>query len=190
MSRPDRAAEFEALVSRHRGALQRQALRLADGDVDLAEDMVQDALVKAWRSFATFAEGTNFGAWVSRIMYHDHVSRWRRQRPTPLFLEEAHGELDMLEIMAVEDGSWAPEMYAGELLGEEVVTGAVGMTREFWEALMLCAVCGLSYEEIGERLGIPMGTVRSRVYRGRRDLRVALTEWAREEYGIVAQGTE
>ena len=67
-----------------------------------------------------------------------------------------------------------------------VLAAGMGMTEEYWEALLLATVGELSYEAIGERLGVPVGTVKSRVYRGRGRLRAALSGWAREELGIVS----
>jgi RNA polymerase sigma-70 factor (ECF subfamily) len=182
----DRTQEFEALARQHRPARARPALRLAHGDAETAQDIVQEALVRSWRRFETFTAGTNFRAWVSRIMYHLHVSRWRRQGPMPLLLGDAPVDMDQLEELSVAEDDGTPGGYVAGLLGEEVVAATDGVTREFWEATVLYAVCGLSYEEIGRATGAPPGTVKSRVFRGRRDLRVALAEWVWEEYGIVA----
>ena len=191
MMTPGRAPEFEALARRHRPALQRQALRLADGDADRAEDMVQDALATAWRRYETFMAGTSFIAWVGRIMYHGHVSRWRRPAGRMARLTLAQSDLELVGVLREDWGGEArrADTTAGTLdglLGEEVAAAAGALAQEYWEATVLFAVCGLSYQEIGARLGVPVGTVRSRLFRGRHRLRVALSEWAREELGIVA----
>jgi RNA polymerase sigma-70 factor (ECF subfamily) len=183
------ADEFETLLGGVIARAYALALRLTGNRTD-AEDLVQEAGLLAFRAFHTFERGSNFGAWFSRILTNRYFSSYRKQRreaPT-VSLDEApalfiYGQAERLGL---------GEKYqdpAAELLSrlnaEQVSAALEALPEEFRVASTLYFMQDLSYEEIARALDIPVGTVRSRLHRGRRMLQKALWRVAEDE-GIVA----
>lgn len=142
-----------------------------------AEDLTQEALVKAYVAFDQFAIGTNFRAWLLRILTNTHINRYRRSCRTP----NTVGWEDVTEggrrIPQERSGDPLPEDQVLQDVQDEVIGPALqALPDEFREAVVLSDMHDLSYKEISEALGIPLGTVRSRIFRGRRLLRNALQE--------------
>ena len=158
---------FESLMLRHQAQLFRVAYRMT-GNRDEAEDLVQEALVEAFQSFRRFVPGTHFDRWVSRIMSHTYIDRIRRKsRARVESLDQPMGEGDGY-LREIRDPRKTPQERALSSETEQKVQDALReLPEEFRLAVVLCDIEGFSYEEIAERVQCPIGTVRSRIHRGR-----------------------
>ncbi|HEX2040181.1 MAG TPA: sigma-70 family RNA polymerase sigma factor [Acidimicrobiales bacterium] len=158
--------DWEEVARRYGRFLYTVAYRLTGNDDD-AEDVVQEVLLRVRRGLETYRPGSMEG-WLSRIttnVFLDEVRR-RRRRPVDPLPRDAE---------AVLPGAPAPDdALAAEVLPEDVQQALVRLPEEFRAAVVLCDVAGLSYQEIGDALDVPIGTVRSRIHRGRALLREAL----------------
>jgi len=171
-----RREQFEKLSAQYHRECFNAALRMTGSYAD-AEDLTQEALVKAYVAFDQFAIGTNFRAWLLRILTNTHINRYRRSCRTP----NTVGWEDVTEggrrIPQERSGDPLPEDQVLQDVQDEVIGPALqALPDEFREAVVLSDMHDLSYKEISEALGIPLGTVRSRIFRGRRLLRNALQE--------------
>ncbi|MGQ9778638.1 MAG: sigma-70 family RNA polymerase sigma factor [Bacillota bacterium] len=181
--------EFEELVLAHQRAFYHFALRLT-GSEEEAEDLLQESLLRAFRSFNRFTPGTAFDRWVYRIIYHLFVDGYRHRRRSPISLTSLDEPIQSEEnemIREVPDARDDPEEAAltGEFY-EELKRALSALPPEFRTAVALCDVQGLSYEEIAQIMNCSIGTVRSRIHRGRRQLRERLAPYlagARKEVG-------
>jgi RNA polymerase sigma-70 factor (ECF subfamily) len=169
------------------------ALRLLRNQAD-AEDLVQEAALAACRGFGTFQQASNFKAWFFRILTNCYYARHRRQRHEgpPVDFDEAP-ELYLYGQMAelgLHEGTTDP---AGALLnrldGEQIARALQGLPEEYRVVSTLYCVEDLSYQEIADILGIPVGTVRSRLHRGRRILQKLLWRVAVER-GVVPEAAK
>ena len=142
------------------------AYRLTGNDTD-AQDLVQDVLLRVRRGLETYRPGSLEG-WLSRITTNAFLDDIRRRRRRPL--DALPDDPDR----AVPPAIGADETSAAGSISDEVQAALTRLPDEYRAAVVLCDVVGLSYEEIGEALGIPVGTVRSRIHRGRRQLREGL----------------
>lgn len=147
---------------------------------DAAEDLVQETLVQALKSFHRYETGTNCKAWLTTIMYHTHYKQLRKQ--TNLHLV-ADTEEKIAETIAFE----AP--IPQQITDEDVLRALEKVPQNFKEIVVLCDVEGFAYKEVSSFLGIPIGTVMSRLHRGRKILRGELAIFARN-YGIKTDESE
>lgn len=163
----------------------RYALRLT-GSRDDAMDLVQDAAVQAFRAFHTYTPGTNFKAWLLKILTNRYYAV-RRNRPATIALDEAP-DLFLFE-QSKRSGVPIDDDPAAWVLGKmdgEAIQAAIGrLPEEFKTVAILYFLSEMPYEEIAETLDVPIGTVRSRLHRGRKLLQVALWQIA-EERGYVS----
>jgi RNA polymerase sigma-70 factor (ECF subfamily) len=169
----------------HLDALYHVALRLTRNRAE-AEDVVQEAYLRAFRSFHRFNPGTNCRAWLFTILRNVFLNRVRRQGRE--VLEGEMGGLDQAEVAADTHVGTSPE----ERLMQTVLHGDVDralttLPLAFREAVMLVDIEGLTYREVAEIVGCPIGTVMSRLSRGRALLRRALVHFARD-HGYVKEG--
>lgn len=147
-----------------------------------AEDLMQEAIVSAYMGFDKFELGTNFRAWMFRILRNSHINRYRKARRSVSTVEwdELGGESRTPGAL---DNSALPGLEA-ELLndvpGEEIAPALDALPEEFRIAVVMSDIHQYSYEEIAHRLDIPLGTVRSRIFRGRKRLRESLAAYARQ----------
>ncbi len=160
------------------------ARRLASRDED-ARDLVQETCLRAYRTFDNFREGTNCKAWLFTILYSIFINRYRkgRREPEPVSLEEIEERFH--RTLAIQ-----PE--AGATVGwsePEVEAAFNGLPESFRDVILLVDIEELSYEEAAAALGCPVGTVRSRLFRGRQQLYVALREHARRA-GYLREGKD
>ncbi len=164
--------EREALV--HLDALYRVALRLSGNPAD-AEDLVQEAMLRAYRSWDRFTLGTNAKGWLLTILRNLFINEYRRRRRHPETVD-----LDTIEPFAVfENVSEDPQgAFFDRIVDDEVLRAVDELPEVFRETVMLSDVEGLSYEEIAKVLDVPVGTVKSRLYRGRRMLQAKLYDYA------------
>lgn len=178
--------EFEREVLSHLGALLAVATRLTRSSAE-GEDLVQDALVKAMRARQQFEAGTNMRAWLLRILTNTFINRYRRGGLERSVLEGpdadplADGWVGASTMEAMRD----PESQAlRPVLASEIGRALDELPDEFRLAVVLADVEELSYKEISEIMGCPIGTVMSRLHRGRRMLKGRLYEHARA-MGII-----
>lgn len=160
------------------------ALRLTRSRED-AEDLAQEALVRAYDAFDRF-DGANFKAWILRIVTNLYINRYRqRQRgPATSSLED-----DGVSEPVAEPGVLPDHQVFSELVGEEVEEALGKLPEDFRLTVILSDIEGMSYQEIADATNVPIGTVRSRLARGRSMLRKQLLEYARKE-GFVRTSTE
>lgn len=185
---PELLASFESLFSGCVSAAFGIAMRLTRNQAD-AEDLVQDAAFLAHRGFASFAPGTNFRAWFFKILINAYYSRRRREKSRPVTSD--FDDTPDLYIYARSGQAGFPTQGpdpAAQLLdklGTERIAAAMNrLPEEYRIVSTLYFMDDLSYEEIARVLAVPVGTVRSRLHRGRKMLQKALWQIA-EEDGIV-----
>lgn len=162
------------------------ARRLTYGDPDVAEDLVQDTFLRAYRAWHRFERGTNAKSWlftICRNTYLHERSRLRNRRERPVAHFETRAD-ESVAGAAFERGAWNPERdFFRGLIHDEVVEAIDGLPDEFRDVLALSDLGDLRYKEIAEVLGIPVGTVKSRLFRARRLLQDRLRDYAvREGY--------
>lgn len=167
----------------HLDALYGTALRLT-GSAAQAEDLVQDTYLRALRFSHKFDPGTNLRAWLFRIMFNLFINLCRRNR-RGREIHEGHEKADMLQRM-LPDEHLAPtsqpeEYFFEKLFSDDVVQALDELPLDFKMVVLLADVNGFSYKQISDILGIPVGTVMSRLHRGRRALRTKLHSFALEE---------
>jgi RNA polymerase sigma-70 factor, ECF subfamily len=190
---PADRATFDRLLAEVLSPAYGLALSLSKNATE-AEDLVQEAALAAFKGFRTFQPGTNFKAWFYRILTHCHYYRYRRtkSRGEAVPLEE---DLDLyLYRRTAEAGFHAQSedpaaVLLDKMTGEQIRSAVASLPPEFQVAVALFFLEEASYEEIAEVLEIPLGTVRSRLHRGRKLLQKALWQVA-QEYGLVAAGAE
>jgi RNA polymerase sigma-70 factor (ECF subfamily) len=168
-------------VTAHLGDLRRAALGLTRNRAD-AEDLVQETLTKALASAHTFRPGTNLGAWLRRILVNTFISGYRRtqrERTTTVNWQLAGPQLTHVVEAAQRAGPPSAEDEALRRLQQSTAERALSELPEVYRtAVYLADVEGFTYQQIADMLGIPLGTVQSRVHRGRRRLRTILQRQA------------
>ena len=178
-SKPPQTGEFETVALPHLNELYRTAARLL-GDGAKAEDVVQETYLQAWKSFARFEPGTNCRAWLFKILVntiHHHRRNWFN-------LRRAKESEEILELTAV----CAPPV-PERIAQREILHALERLPADYRAAVLLADVEEFSYKEIAGILDVPIGTVMSRLSRGRKLLREQLSELARS-YGIGPAGKE
>ena len=180
----DLVAEFEATVLPLRDELKKAALRLTHSP-ESAEDLVQETLMHAYRGFGQFKRGTNLKGWLMRIMLNLFISHYRHQKRTvpTVSLEGLLEELELAEENAdllLDEAISPEEIVMAQVMDDEVAKALEQLPDNFREIVILCDIEGLSYAEAAEVLGIPIGTVRSRLSRARETLRRLLWDYAKK----------
>jgi len=181
-------AEFERLALPQLPYLYTSAFYLTKDRAD-AEDLVQETYLRAFRFFDKFQPGTNFRAWLLSILQNLFINRYRqKRRETPTVEWEKID--DVYESMVEQDenmGGGNPEHhFVSQIMDDEVEKALRGLSEEFRTAIVLVDIEELTYEEAANVIECPMGTVRSRVSRGRRMLQVALKEYGQGR-GLVKE---
>jgi RNA polymerase sigma-70 factor, ECF subfamily len=187
---PEVRARLEQAALGHIDALYRTALRMTRNASD-AEDLVQEAYLRAFRSLHQFTEGTNLRAWLFRILTNTYINEYRRRqrRPASASLDgfEEFYLYDHLVDSRVQPPDERPEDVVLERLTVGDVTAAIeSLPEEFRQVVLLADVEGFAYREIAEIVGIPVGTVMSRLFRARRRLQKQLYDIAVES-GIIKE---
>ena len=183
-------SEFAQQAMQYAPQLYSAALRFTRNSSD-AEDLVQETYLRAYRSFHTFQEGTNLRAWLFRILTNTFINTYRAKQRR---VQES--ELDDVEelylyrrIAGMDIASRSAEDTLFDLFTDDEVKQALeGLPENFRVPVLLADVEDFSYKEIAEMLDIPIGTVMSRLHRGRKAMQKALAEFATER-GLVARTT-
>jgi RNA polymerase sigma-70 factor (ECF subfamily) len=169
---------FETEAVPHMDTLYNFALRMTGQEAD-AHDLVQETYLKAYRFFDRFEPGTNCRAWLFRIMKNSYINRYRRDRKNPDVVDyDSIAEFYPSLMLPEADPNDLRELIFGRLLGDEVTAAVEALPEDFRTVVVLCDIEGLTYEEIAEYVGCPVGTVRSRLHRGRKLLRESLLGYA------------
>jgi RNA polymerase sigma-70 factor (ECF subfamily) len=148
-----------------------------------AEDLVQETFMKAFRSFATFEPETNIRAWLFRILTNSYINRYRKQiaEPAKASFNDVKSFLASEEAAAAtEDAEGMEDFALGERLDSEVKRALDELPDEFRTVVVMVLVEGMSYKEVARTLDVPIGTVMSRLFRGRQALRHRLADYARQ----------
>ena len=161
------------------------ALRMTRNPAD-AEDLVQETFLRAYRGFAGFQEGTNLKAWLYRILTNTFINSYRKKQREPKTVPDENVEdWYLYDRLAAQSSEASAEATVLEAIPDEDVKAALDALPEaFRMAVLLADVEGFSYKEIASILDIPIGTVMSRLHRGRRALEKALWQRTRER-GLV-----
>jgi RNA polymerase sigma-70 factor (ECF subfamily) len=183
-----RRLRFESDALTYLDQLYGAALRMTRNPAD-AEDLVQETFAKAYASFAQFTPGTNLKAWLYRILTNTFINTYRKKQRQP---QSSGQELEDWQVAKAEShtstGLRSAEMDALDRMPSSVVTDAMNeLPADFRLAVYLADVEGFAYKEIAEIMGTPIGTVMSRLNRGRNQLRSKLADYAREQ-GLIGRG--
>jgi RNA polymerase sigma-70 factor (ECF subfamily) len=176
----DRRARFEATALPWLRSVHGAALHLSRQPED-ARDLVQETFLRAYRTFDSFIPGTNAKAWLLKILFTVFVNRYRKARREPpvVPLEEVEARFErLLARRAPEPSRWDESQAAPA--GPEVERALGGLPEPYRDVVLLVDVQELTYEEAAAALGCPVGTVRSRLFRARKLLFVALHDYARK----------
>lgn len=180
----EKRAEFERQALVHTDALYGAAYRLTRNARD-AEDLVQDSLLRAYRFWDSFEQDSNCKAWLLRIVTNTFINEYQRKKRSREVLDAASAEQDATDGVLVQASSsdrQSPEkMLLERSVSDDVQRALDNLPDDFRTAVVLCDVQGLSYKEIAEIMQTPVGTVMSRLFRGRKLLAAALREFALAE---------
>jgi RNA polymerase sigma-70 factor (ECF subfamily) len=176
----------------HMPSLYSAAMRMTRNPAD-AEDLVQETYLKAYRAFGSFQEGTNLKAWLYRILTNTFINSYRakKRRPEQTELDDVedlylYRRLGGLEAAAA--GRSAEEEVLDHFTEGDVKAAIEALPEQFRIAVLLADVEGFSYKEIAEIVDVPIGTVMSRLHRGRKALQKALFEFGVERGLVTNRG--
>ena len=183
-------ATFEADAMQYAPQLYSAALRMTRNPAD-AEDVVQETFLKAFRAYSTFEAGTNLKAWLYRILTNTYINKYRKQqrRPSEVELGELQ-DLYLYKRLGEQSGATqsAEQDVLDEFVDSDVKQALESLPEHFRMPVLLADVEGFSYKEIAEIMGTPVGTVMSRLHRGRKQLRSSLADYAVER-GLAKETT-
>jgi RNA polymerase sigma-70 factor (ECF subfamily) len=179
--------EFETELSGVVDAAYRTALRMSGNRHD-AEDLVQEAALRAFRGIGTFVPGSNFKAWFFKILLRCHYGAHRKPRPEQSLVEVEDAHEMFLYVQSAEAGLLFAEdpvqATIGRLASEDIAAALAALPETYRAVCTMYLMEDFSYDEIAELLGVPIGTVRSRLHRGRAMLQKRLWMLAVDQ-GIV-----
>lgn len=167
--KPSTRSAFEASALPHLDAMYAVSVRLTRSRTD-ADDLVQESLLRAYRSFHTFVEGTNCKAWLLRIVTNTFLTNYAKQKRARALAEQAGADFG-----GTSESADPRESLERQRLAPRIQAALASLPPEFRAAVVLSDMEGLSYKEIADALDCPVGTVMSRLYRGRKLLAARLT---------------
>lgn len=183
---------FEEQAIPHTDALLRTALRMTRNAAD-ADDLVQETMLKAYRFYGRFEQGTHIRAWLFKIMTNLYINRYRKQKRSPQELSIDDMEDFVLYNQMTQDGAYNSEQpdaqVFGDLFADRVREEINELPEEFRTVAVLAILEGFSYQEIAEIASLQLGTVKSRLFRGRKILQNRLADYARKE-GLLKEASE
>jgi len=160
-----------------------------------AEDLVSEVYSRAWKSYGQFERGTNMRAWLYKILTNTYINHYRQKQrqPSIINLDQPQGDLESGETTSLYDrlADTAPrpdQVLANRFLDRDMQKAIDALPEEFRMVVILCDVQSFSYQDAADMLEIPIGTVRSRLFRGRRLLQKALWEQAVATGVVSASG--
>jgi RNA polymerase sigma-70 factor (ECF subfamily) len=184
--------EFERQALAHLDALYGAAYRLTRNARD-AEDLVQDSLLRAYRFWDSFQQDSNCKAWLLRIVTNTFINEYQRKKRSREVLDAATAEqaaTDGVLVQATANDKQSPQqVLLQQSVSDDVQRALDSLPDDFRTAVILCDMQGLSYKEIAEIMECPVGTVMSRLFRGRKLLAAALRDFAVSE-GYVKNAEE
>ena len=171
--------EFQALAFEHVDSLYNTALRMTKNALD-AEDLLQDVYLRAFRFFHRFEKGTNFKAWIFKILTNTYINQYRKKinKPYHVDLEKIKYNYDIKETTAQTSAQESERLDYETLFDDEIKNALQQIPDEFRVVVLLADVESFSYKEVAKIIGCPIGTVMSRLSRGRKQLQNYLREYA------------
>ena len=190
----NRRKEFEDIAMEHLDSLYNMAIRLVFNK-EAAEDLVQETYLKAYRFFDTFQKGTNIKAWLFKILRNTFINKYRKtvNLPSEIFYEDVESVNSNLSYKQESDSAELTDTLEtkyndlGSLMEDDVKRAIDSLPIEYKEAILLSDVEELSYNDIAEITNVPIGTVKSRLNRGRKLLQKSLWEYAKDR-GFIKRG--
>lgn len=169
-------------------ALYNFGLRLT-ADPNDAEDLVQDTIVKAYRFFSSYEKGTNAKAWLFRILKNSYINNYRKEskRPQEVDFDEVSTFYETIRDERVDTSDLERKMFR-ELIDDDLAKALDDIPEDFRTVVLLCDVEDFTYEEISNMLDVPIGTIRSRLHRGRNLLKAQLMDYAKERGYSESEG--
>ncbi|MGA2623103.1 MAG: sigma-70 family RNA polymerase sigma factor [Bacteroidota bacterium] len=176
----EKHGEFEREALPHMDILYNYALRMTGGPDD-ADDLVQETYLKAYRFWDKYEKGTNIRAWLFRIMKNSYINRYRKEtrEPDTVDYNDIQNFYNIIRAESADPNDLQEKIFGG-LLDDDVARALETLPEDFRTVVILCDIEGLTYEEIAEFIDCPIGTVRSRLHRGRKMLRTTLFEYAKK----------
>lgn len=170
--------DFEDEIIPHLDAMYNFALRLTSDPSD-AEDLVQDTIVKAYRFFSSYEKGTNAKAWLFRILKNSYINNYRKKskQPNQVDYDEVSTFYETIRAERTDTSDLEDKMFR-DLIDDDISQALEELPEDFRTVVLLCDVEGFTYEEIANMLDVPIGTIRSRLHRGRNLLKAQLQEYA------------
>ena len=152
------------------------------GNSDDADDLVQDTYLKAYKFWDKYEKGTNIRAWLFRIMKNSYINRYRKEvkEPNLVDFDEIQDFYTSLKEVTNDEQDLEAKIFSG-ILDDDVSKALDSLPPDFKTVVILCDIEGLSYEEIADFIDIPVGTVRSRLHRGRKMLQSQLFDYAKQK---------
>ena len=184
-------SEFERQALVHLDSLYGAAYRLTRNARD-AEDLVQDSLLRAYRFWDSFQQDSNCKAWLLRIVTNTFINEYQRKKRSREILDAASAEQDATDgVLVQESANQSPaQRLLAHSVSDDVQRALEQLPDDFRTAVILCDMQGLSYKEIAEIMQCPVGTVMSRLFRGRKLLAAALREFAVAEGYVKPEATK
>ncbi len=177
----EKQKEFERETIPYMDLLYNYALRMTN-DEDEAKDLLQETYLKAFRFWNQFQNGTNSKAWLFQIMKNSYINRYRKEKKNgeKISYDNIEEFYETIKEKNIDESNVFNNFFSN-ILDDEVIEAIEKLPDEYKTSIILCDIEELSYEEISEFLQVPVGTVRSRIHRGRKILQNELLNYAKKK---------